>query len=138
MVNRDILQNRMEKANEYLDFLEELGNGYSKAEFKKDPKLYGSAERFLHLTIEVLIDIGNHIIADQNLGKVDFYSDIPDILYENNFLEEDLKDIFIKIIGFRNVLVHDYLEVDLDIVYIVMKEELGDIKDILKEYARLI
>jgi uncharacterized protein YutE (UPF0331/DUF86 family) len=30
-----------------------------------------SAERFLHLAIEALLDMGNHVIADEGLGVVD-------------------------------------------------------------------
>jgi len=66
------------------------------------------------------VNIQNHIIADENLGKVEFYSDIPKILYDNKYIGDELRDVFIKIIGFRNILVHDYLDIDLDIVYEVI------------------
>ncbi|MCK8828005.1 DUF86 domain-containing protein [Natroniella acetigena] len=135
MVKREIIQKRVSKVNEYLDFLREIKQDYSLEEFKSNPMVYGSTERFLHLTIEALIDIGNHLIADQGLGRVEAYSDIPKILYQNNYLDQDLKDIFIKIVGFRNVLVHDYMEVDLDIVHSVVNDNLEDLVDILKEFA---
>jgi len=100
--------------------------------------LYGSTERFLHLTIEALIDIGNHIISDKDLGKVDRYRDIPIVLYKNNYLDENMKDIFIKIIGFRNILVHDYLDIDKKRVYEILNENLSDLKLILQKYANFL
>jgi uncharacterized protein YutE (UPF0331/DUF86 family) len=44
---------------------------------------YGSAERFLHLSIEAILDMGNHVIADLDLGIVNWYSDIPALLEKN-------------------------------------------------------
>lgn len=138
MVRFEVLQQRINKAREYLEFLKKVSKEYSQEEFKKEPMVYASSERFLHLTIEALIDIGNHIISDQNLGQVEYYNNIPDILYEGGYLNQELRDIFIKIIGFRNILVHDYLEVDLDIVYSIIKNNLKDLQAILKEYAKLL
>ncbi|HKL76045.1 MAG TPA: DUF86 domain-containing protein [Halanaerobiales bacterium] len=111
---------------------------YNVEEFVKDKMLYGSTERFLHLTIEALIDIGNHIISDKDLGKVDRYRDIPIVLYKNNYLDENMKDIFIKIIGFRNILVHDYLDIDKKRVYEILNENLSDLKLILQKYANFL
>ena len=138
MVNREVLQKRVSKAEEYLDFLEDVKKDYSLEEFKSDKMVYGSSERFLHLTIEALLDIGNHIVADNNLGRVESYSDIPKLLAENNFLNDELKKLFVKIIGFRNILVHDYLDVDLEIVYSIISTNLVDLKEILKVFFQLI
>lgn len=138
MVKIEVLQRRIDKAEEYLNFLKNIKDKYSNEEFKENPMIYGSTERFLHLIIETLMDIGNHIISDQNLGKVDFYKDIPELLFEGNYINEELKDIFIKIIGFRNILVHDYLEIDHDIVYSIIRDDLNDLKEILINYTRLL
>ena len=138
MVRIEILQKRISKAYEYLEILKKIKKEYSKEIFVKDPLIYGSTERFLQLTIEALIDIGNHIVSDQNLGQVNFYSDIPELLYQNNYIKKDLKEIFIQIIGFRNILVHDYLNIDLSIVYSVLNEKLDDLFSILKEYSKFL
>ncbi|WP_027339018.1 type VII toxin-antitoxin system HepT family RNase toxin [Halonatronum saccharophilum] len=138
MVNRSVIQKRVKKAKEYLDFLNKIKAEYSLREFKGDQMVYGSAERFLYLAIESLIDIGNHIISDQNLGRVESYSDIPKILYENNYIDKELKEVFIKIVGFRNILVYDYLDVDLDIVYTIIKRNLSDLKNIMKIYIEFL
>lgn len=138
MVNKNVLLKRIEKAKEYISFLKKIKNEYTKVEFKNDPKIYGSSERFLHLTIEALLDIGNHIIADENLGKVEFYSDIPKILHNNRYIDAESRDVFIKIIGFRNILVHDYVDIDLDIVFKVIDTNLVDIEKIIKQFAKLL
>lgn len=137
MVNKEVLQKRIEKANEYMDFLQDVQK-YSKQEFMQDKMVYGSIERFLHLSIETLIDIGNHIISDENLGRVDSYRDIPELLCKNEYIDKDLRELFIKVIGFRNILVHDYMELDREIVYEILKNDLTDLRDILKAYGSFL
>ena len=89
-------------------------------EFVADPERYGSAERFLQLAIEALLDMGNYVIADLDLGTVRWYRDIPTILAERGRLSPELRDRWIRMIGFQNILVHEY------IVYEVPQHGLGD------------
>lgn len=96
MVKKEIILERSQKCNEYLSQLEEIIKGVEFDEFNSKPLLYGSAERFLHLSIEALIDIGNQIISDDNLGRVNVYKDIALILAENGYLAEEEKKLFIK------------------------------------------
>jgi len=138
MVRTEIIQKRINKANEYMNYLEKIRKENTREEFKSEPMVFGSSERFLHLVIESLLDIGNHIISDQNLGEVEVYKDIPEMLYQNDYISKEQKDVFTKITGFRNILVHDYLEVDLEIVYDILNKNLEDLKSILKAYAEFL
>jgi len=138
MVKKEIILERSQKCNEYLSQLEEIIEGVEFDDFNSKPLLYGSAERFLHLSIEALIDIGNHIISDNNLGRVNVYKDIALILAENGYLTEEEKKLFIKIIAFRNILVHDYMDLDRNVIFNLLKNNLKDIRGILKSYLKLI
>lgn len=42
-------------------FLKQIQN-YSQEEYLRNKCVYGAAERFLHFTIECILDIANHII----------------------------------------------------------------------------
>lgn len=138
MVEREVLQKRIEKAREYISFLDKMSGNYNFEEFKNDKMIYGSGERFLHLTIEALIDIGNHIISSEDLGVVDVYRDIPVILHNNEYIDKRDKELFIKIIGLRNILVHDYLDIEKETIYRIINENLSDLEDILKKYIELL
>ena len=135
MVNREVIQKRLEKSREYIEFLNNIKDSYSLNEFKDNKMVYGSSERFLHLTIEALLDMGNHLVSDQDLGNIDSYRDIPKILHQNDYIDSEQKEIFIKIIGFRNILFHDYIDIDKATVYKIIKENLSDLTDLLKMYA---
>ena len=89
MVRHEILRKRMNKLDEYLAILRQLQR-YARHEFLSDPEHYGSAERFLHLAIEALLDMGNHVIADEGLGVVDWYSDVPKIFADKGLISSDL------------------------------------------------
>ena len=103
-----------------------------------DPEHYGSAERFLHLAIEAILDMGNHVIADSDLGIVNWYSDIPSILANKGYIDSDLEKKWLQMIGFRNTLVHDYLEIDRTIVYEILQRHLKDIEASKRIFAQFL
>ncbi len=93
---------------------------------------------FYQLAIETLTDIGNHVIADLNLGVVDWYSDVPRLLHEAGYIDENLRATWTRMIGFRNILVHDYLNVDRGIVYQVLHENLEDFEALKQAFIQLL
>jgi uncharacterized protein YutE (UPF0331/DUF86 family) len=137
MVRVEILQRRLRKLEEYLAILRRLQR-YSYDEFVADPERYGSAERFLQLAIEALLDMGNHVIADLDLGTVQWYSDIPTILAERGGLSPELRDRWIRMIGFRNTPVHEYLDLDRRIVHEVLQHGLGDLEGLRDFFASFL
>ncbi len=137
MVRKEVLRKRLNKLDEHLEILHRLQR-YNFETFTNDPEHYGSAERFLHLTIEALTDIGNHIIADLALGTVNSYRDIPEILVEHGYIEHELAATWIKMIGFRNVLVHEYLDIDRRIVYDILQTRLGDFEALRQIFAQFL
>ncbi len=128
---------RLDKLGEYLSILRKLRE-YEWEEFIRDPERYGSAERFLQLAIEAVNDIGSHLIAALSLGTVNWYSDIPVILEEKEYIPPELRERWIRMIGFRNVLVHDYLEVDRRVVYEVLQRGLEDLEALRSVFAQFL
>ena len=137
MVRPEIIRKRLNKLDEYLAILEKARR-YSWEEFVRDPERYGSVERFLHLSLEALQDLGNHVIADLELGIVNRSRDIPEIIADQGWIDETMKDTWIRMIGFRNILVHDYLEVDHRIVYEVLQNRLDDLKQVRDVFVRFL
>lgn len=134
MVRTEVIRKRLNKLDEYLDILHGMRK-YSLEEFLTDPEKYGSAERFLQLAIETTTDIGSHIIADLGLGEVNWYSDIAAILAEKGHIPIELSEKWIRMVGFRNILVHDYL---LKIVYDVLQNRLGDLEELKSIFAAFL
>lgn len=137
MVSRSIIISKADSLNEYLSYLRGI-NKYSKNEYVNNPMVYASFERFLHLSLECIIDIGNHIISDLRLRKPESNRDIFEILYENNMIDFNLKERLIKMAGFRNILVHGYMKLDRGMVYDIINYNLTDLEDFLKVIMRNI
>lgn len=137
MVKAEIIRKRLRNLDEYLHILNRLQQ-YDFDTFMANPEHYGSAERFLHLAIEAINDMGNHVVADDNLGETDWYSDIPTLLAENAYIDAELRDLWISMIGFRNVLVHQYAEIDRRIVYDVLQNQLGAFERLQRFFAQFL
>lgn len=137
MIRPEVIRRRLNKLDEYLSILRGIRR-YDQEEFLRNPEHYGSAERFLQLAIEAINDIGSHVIAALGLGTVNWYSDIPTILEEKRYIGPELREKWIRMIGFRNALVHDYLEIDRRIVYEVLQSGLEDLEELRKVFARFL
>ncbi len=137
MVRAEVVRKRLNKLDEYLTILRGL-QSYAYDTFIATPEYYGSAERFLQLAIEILTDLGSHVIADESLGVVNWHSDIPALLAKHNYITLEQQELWIKMIGFRNILVHEYLDIDRDIVYEVLHSRLDDIAALRAVFARFL
>ncbi|MFO8034723.1 MAG: DUF86 domain-containing protein [Candidatus Bipolaricaulota bacterium] len=137
MVRPEVIRKRLQKLDEYLNILRGLSRNDEDA-FLQNPEEYGSGERFLQLAIECTLDMGSHVIADEGLGVVNTYGDIPRILSESGLLDDSLRATWARKIGMRNVLVHEYLDIDRRIVYRAITEELEDLAQLRQVFARFL
>ena len=137
MLSPEVIRRRLQKMDEYLTILDGLRR-YELSEFLANPERYGSAERFLQLAIEALLDVGSHVIAELELGAIETYGDIPRILAENGYVDPELAKRWTRMIGFRNILVHEYLDVDRGIVYKVLQHQLGDLRALKQALSQFL
>ena len=137
MVRTEVLRRRLQKMDDYLAILQRLGR-YELGEFVSDPEHYGSAERFLQLSIESVNDMASHVVADLGLGAVNAASDLPMIFREQGYIDEETASKWARMNGFRNVLVHDYLEIDRKLVHQVLRDDLTDLKSLQAVFAQFL
>jgi uncharacterized protein YutE (UPF0331/DUF86 family) len=137
LVKKAIIAARLERLRQYLKTLREVEK-FGQERFKTDPFIHGTAERYLHLTIECLLDIGNHIIADHGYQKPESYGEIFEILAKNNIISHELLQELSGMAAFRNVLVHDYLRLDLDLVYRIIQKKLRVFEKLGEVYAEFL
>lgn len=72
------------------------------------------------------MDIGSHVIAEQGFREPEDNKDIFVILNEEGLVPDNFLENLINMAKFRNILVHDYMRIDPEIVYTVLKNNLGD------------
>lgn len=85
-------------------------------------------ERGLHLSIQILLDIGNHLLAGAGI-TVEDYSGIIIKLTELGAIPVEFGKKIKGMAGFRNILVHEYANVDLKKLVVVLHEGLTDFRD---------
>ncbi len=64
-------------------------------------------------TIQIIIDIASSIVSDNNLDMPKNYSESIAILISAGYLEKELGEKIIKMVGLRNLLVHEYGIIDV-------------------------
>ena len=119
MIEESVLIHRLAALEEYLADLDEIKIDLDRTKFKNDKITRRYVERTLQMATEACLDIANHIISYEGYREPEDNKDVFKVLSENDIIAEDLRDKLIKMAKFRNVIVHDYLKVDSEIVYAV-------------------
>ncbi|MHB8281147.1 MAG: type VII toxin-antitoxin system HepT family RNase toxin [Candidatus Humimicrobiaceae bacterium] len=83
----------------------------------------------LQISIQIIIDIGNHILASVNENKIEDYADIIEKMGKKGIIPDDFAKKIRGMPGLRNILVHEYGIVDIRIIYNILQQNLSDFKD---------
>lgn len=94
--------------------------------YKADWKTQRIIERTLQMMIETCSDIANHIISDTGMRTPTSYADGFKVLFENKVIDSELFNVMDKMAKFRNVVVHQYEQVDAEIVITILRKHLVD------------
>jgi len=137
LVRKELIAARLGRLHEYVRILKAIQR-YSLESFKNDVFIHATAERYLQLAIECVLDIGNYVISDRGFRKPDTYAEIFDILLENKIIPKKLFKELEGMSAFRNVLVHDYLQIDLDKVYDILHKRLPSLEKLGAAFSRLL
>lgn len=81
----------------------------------------------LFLALQYMIDMGTHIIADDDLGDVSFLSDIATIFERQRIIPADFTPELKSMFGLRNIIAHEYASVDYKRIYHIIMNNLKDI-----------
>jgi len=93
----------------------------------------------LQRAAEQAIDLANHVIRKQKLGLPKESRESFDILAKENVIPGKLADKMKGMIGFRNIMVHEYQDLDIKIMVDVIEHCLDDLivfTDYIMDYVR--
>lgn len=80
----------------------------------------------LQRACESSIDAAMHLVRVHRLGIPQETRDAFVLLEQSGRLDSALADRLKRMVGFRNIAIHDYQKLNLDIVRSVIREHLGD------------
>ncbi len=90
----------------------------------------------LQRAIQACIDLANHIVAENSLGVPASLKEPFLFLKENSVISADLCNKMESMVGFRNVAVHEYQELDVSVLKAILKNHLKDIDNFYKQILK--
>jgi uncharacterized protein YutE (UPF0331/DUF86 family) len=97
------------------------------ADFKTNHLLQDAAVLNIIRACETALDLANMLIRKRRLGIPSESRESFGILMREQILEQGLGDKLQKMVGFRNLAVHRYRDLDVDIVQAVIQKNLDDL-----------
>ncbi len=87
---------------------------------------------------ELAIDIANYVIKKKKLGLPQDSADAFVLLHSAGLISEELMRSMKGMVGFRNVLVHEYQKLDLAIMVKVIEKHLYEPLELANQALRII
>ncbi|HWR25247.1 MAG TPA: DUF86 domain-containing protein, partial [Methanosarcina sp.] len=121
----------------YITILRKLQQ-YSFEEIEKNYVVRGAVERYLQVSLECMLDIGETIISIEKIKRPETYKEVFRTLGENGILPEAFARKLESAAGFRNVLVHMYAKVEMDMLYDNLQKGVEDMELFIEYIARFL
>ena len=128
---------KLEKLDKYLGYLSELQQ-VNKEVFTADYHFFGLAERYFQLSIEVMLDVGKMLLLSEKTRRPEDNSDIFYALSEAGVISRDFVDRISGVVNFRNILVHEYEDIDKEIIYTKLQKNLEDFTEFKRQVIKYL
>lgn len=89
----------------------------------------------LSRAVQISVDIGAHLIAGMEVPPPDTMGQTFDLLAQESVLNIELASSLKKAVGFRNIAVHNYENINWNIVHSIVKYHLADFSEFAKVVA---
>jgi uncharacterized protein YutE (UPF0331/DUF86 family) len=131
MVN-DVVTNKIEIIERCIKRINEeyRGDPANLANMTKQDSIVLNLQR----ACEAAIALAMHIVADKALGVPQTSRDAFTLLEENQLIDKKLGQCLKAMVGFRNIAVHDYQDINQAILQSIIEKEIND----LQCFARVI
>lgn len=132
MENKAVILNKYETIEKCINRIQEEyeNNPANLNDYRRNDAIVLNLQR----ACQAVIDIAMYIVSTKRLGMPHSNKDVFEMLYKNQFIDEKTLNNMRGMIGFRNIAVHTYQEIDDEILQDVIENHLTD----LSEFARKI
>ena len=137
MIDYDLIRRKLSRLNMYLQKLEPISKKTLK-EYLNDDYLRFSTERLIQLIVECATDINNHVIVESGKHPPEDYRSSFIKAAEAGLMTRKLAEQIQGSAGMRNVLVHEYLDIDDKLVFAAINLTLKYYREYLKQVNSFI
>ncbi|AWV88072.1 type VII toxin-antitoxin system HepT family RNase toxin [Bradymonas sediminis] len=108
--------------------------GRAREEYEADPESFtdnytrqDAAILNIQRACEAAIDMGTFLVRRERLGLPQSARDVFTLLAEGGWIPKELAEDMKRMVGFRNIAVHDYRAMQIPIVVAIIREHLDEV-----------
>jgi len=121
---------KLTRLEENLRTLKEIKKNYSLDDIISNKVDEWGLRYGLFESIQIVIDLSCHVVSEKNLGTPKNYSDCLSYLIANKYLSKELGEKLLRMIGLRNLLIHEYGIIESKKLYEYL-DQLDDISEFI-------
>jgi len=131
------MYNRLLVLEENIANLQYFKQKHSLDSIKSEKNLEWALRYGLFESIQIVIDISCHLVSKYNLGNPESYAQCIELIAKYEYIDKILEKNLIGMIGLRNILVHEYIDVDIEKLYKLL-EQLFDLRKFITSIKDII
>jgi uncharacterized protein YutE (UPF0331/DUF86 family)/predicted nucleotidyltransferase len=135
-LDKTVIVSRVEDVRRNVAFIK--GEILSKKVEELDYRDSLALERAMYRVVGSMLDVCRHLVSVYSLGFVESYGEYPRRLAEAGRMPRGLAEDLERLAGLRNILVHRYLEVRIDLLYKTAEETVERIAGKFIEWVKTI
>ena len=128
----DVVLNKIQTIEKCLKRIREEYVGFEDS-FEENYTKQDSVILNLERASQASIDIATHIVKTRNLGLPNTSRELFSMLLDAGIISEDICKQMQGMVGFRNIAVHDYQNLNIEIVVAIVQKHLGDFEGFVRE-----
>lgn len=123
-MNKDVVFNKSQTIYRCIKRIDEeyAGNPDNLSDYTRQDAIILNIMR----ACEACIDLAMHIVSEKRLGIPQNSRDAFEFLQADGLIDKDLETSLKAMVGFRNIAVHDYQALNLNIVREIIEKHLKD------------
>ena len=134
MVDRDILLAKISSIQKCLYRIREVTNGAP--ETLNNPDIEDIFVLNLQRAVQAAIDLAAHLVADEKIGLPASLKESFTLLESRQIIDAQLSKHLQSIVGFRNIAVHEYQQLDLTILKSILEHRLADLDKFIQAVSQ--
>lgn len=128
-----LLNRKLTSLNRCLDRIKDK-TPKSSSDLEQDLDLQDIIGVNLERAVQITVDIASHIIASYRLDSPNTMTGVFTVLSKAGVLDPSLANILSRTVGFRNIAVHEYDQLDWNKVYSLITNDLS----VFKSFGKVI
>lgn len=131
----DVILNKITTIERCINRIYEVyeGNPENLKDFTKQDSIILNIQR----ACEASIDLAMHIVSERKLGVPKASREGFKLLEDAGLIDSSLAKTLMNMVGFKNIAVHDYQALEVEILEAILEKHIDDFKDFSKVVLKL-